>query len=108
MLSKWNGYARGIIPFVAGTSKMRWTTFMLFNFIGSVFYSVALITLAKLFVGYYEVVIPYIRRIMIGLLLLVGVYVRFFKRDSLKRYLRDKEKELEEADAVLKEVEKKI
>lgn len=81
---------------------------MLFNIMGSVIYATVLIALAKIFVGYYQEVIPYIRWIMLGLLLLVGLYLWFFKRDSLKRYVRDKEKELEEAEAVLKEVEKKI
>ncbi len=108
VLSKRNGYARGIIPFVAGTSKMKRGKFMLFNVIGSVVYSVVLISLAKMFIGYYQEVIPYIRRIMLGVLLLAGLYLWFFKRDSLKRYIRDKEKELEEAEGVLKEVEKKI
>lgn len=31
VLSKWNGYVRGIIPFIAGTSKMNRGTFMVFN-----------------------------------------------------------------------------
>ena len=65
VLSKWNGYARGIVPFIAGTSKMKRTTFMLFNIAGSVIYSATLITLARIFVGYYQQVIPYIRWIML-------------------------------------------
>lgn len=108
VLSKWNGYARGIIPFVAGTTKMKRGVFMLFNIIGSIFYAIVLISLAKLFVGSYELVLPYIRWIVLGLFVIVGGYFWFFKRDSLKRYLRDKEKELEEAEAVLKEVEHKL
>ena len=108
VLSKRNGYMRGIIPFIAWTSKMKRWTFMLFNILWSVIYAVVLITLARIFVGYYEQVIPYIRWIMLGFLVVVWSYFRFFKRDSLKRYIKDKEKELEEAESVLKEVEKKI
>jgi len=71
VLSKWNGYSRGIVPFIAGTSKMKPAKFMLFNVLGSVIYSVVLITLAKVFVGYYEQIIPYIRRIMLGILAVI-------------------------------------
>lgn len=108
VLSKRNGYARGIIPFVAGTSKMGRWRFMLFNVVGSVLYTMVLLTLAKIFVGYYEQIIPYIRWIVLGIFALVGLYFWFFKRDSLKRYIKAKEKELEEAEDVLTEVEHKI
>ncbi len=87
---------------------MGWGRFMLFNFIGSAVYAIILITLAKIFVGYYEIIIPYIRWIMLGILLIAGLYMWFFKRDSLKRYIRAKEKELEEAENVLTEVEHKL
>ncbi len=87
---------------------MKRSVFMMFNVLGSLIYATALITLAKIFVGYYQVIIPYIRWIMLGVLLIVGLYLRFFKRDSLKRYVREKEKELEEAENVLKVVEEKL
>ncbi len=108
VLSKRNGYARGIIPFIAGTGKMKWGTFILFNILWSVVYAALLLTLARIFVWYYQTIIPYIRWIMIGVLLMVWLYLWFFKRESLKRYLKAKEKELEETEAVLKEVEHKI
>ncbi len=108
VLSKWNGYTRGIIPFVAGTARMRRGIFMLFNVMWSVIYASVLIILAKLFVWSYEFVLPYIRWIVLGLFALVWLYFWFFKRDSLKRYIRDKEKELEEAEEILKEVEHKL
>lgn len=108
VISKWNGYARGIIPFVAGVTKMKWGKFMMFNVGWSVLYAAVLISLARIFVGYYQVIIPYIRWIMIGLLIVVWLYMWFFQRDSLKRYMKAKEKEIEEADLVLKEVEQKL
>lgn len=104
VLSKRNGYARGIVPFIAGTSRMKPAKFMVFNIFGSVLYASVLITLARVFVGYYQEIIPYIRRIMLGILLVFGLYLRFFKRESLKRYIRDKEEELEEAEDLLKQM----
>lgn len=50
VLSKRNGYARGIIPFIAGTSKMKRGTFILFNVLGSLVYASLLLTLARIFV----------------------------------------------------------
>lgn len=77
--SKRNNYTRGIIPFIAGSAKAPFASFMLYNIIGSIVYSVVLVTLAKVFVGHYKMVLPYMRWIGIGLVFLAAVWY-FLKR----------------------------
>lgn len=81
--SKWNSYTRWMVPFIAGTSRMKFVEFMLYNFLWSIVYAVVLVYLARLFIGNYEMVVPYVRRIWIGIIaLVVIVYLVKYKKDG--------------------------
>jgi membrane protein DedA with SNARE-associated domain len=69
--SKRNSYTRGILPFLAGSWRMKFWEFMLYNILWSIVYGVIIVVLAKLFIGNYEKAIPYVRWIWIGILIIV-------------------------------------
>lgn len=95
MGSKFHGMARAFVPFLAGSMRMSQKAFMLSNIIASVFWTSAMVILWVVFVQYYEVVLEYIRYIVLGLMLCGGLYVYFFKRAALKQYMADKEAEID-------------
>lgn len=97
MGSKFHGMARAFIPFLAWSMRMSQRTFLRSNIIASVIWTTAMVILWVVFVQYYEIVVQYIRYIVIGLIILWFLYVYFFKRAALKKYLDDKEAELEKA-----------
>jgi membrane-associated protein len=73
-VSKWNPYTRWFLPFIVGTLRMNFREFMLYNMIGSLAFGTILVFLSKLFVGHYREVVPYVRRIGLGLIVLVGAW----------------------------------
>lgn len=95
MGSKFHGMARAFVPFLAGSMRMSQKTFMISNIVASVVWTSAMVVLWVVFVQYYEIVVQYIRYIVIGLIVCGGLYVYFFKRASLKQYMADKEAEID-------------
>lgn len=59
--SKWNSYTRWMLSFISGMAHMRLGEFMLYNVLWSITYSVVIVYLAKLFIGNYTKVVPYLR-----------------------------------------------
>lgn len=85
--SKWNSYTRGMLPFVAGSSNMKFWDFMLYNILWSIVYGVVIVVLSMLFIGHYERVIPYIRRIGLGIVAAVGIwYLISYKKNGNKTW----------------------
>ena len=95
MGSKFHGMARAFVPFLAGSMRMSQKTFLISNIIASIFWTTAMVVLGVVFVQYYEIVIKYIRYIVLGLMVCGTLYVYFFKRAALKQYMADKEAEID-------------
>lgn len=83
--SKWNTYTRGILPFIAGSAHTNFWEFMMYNMLWSLAYSLVLVTLAKMFVGHYQVVAPYIRWIGLWVVWIAAIwYIYTHIRDARK------------------------
>ncbi len=83
--SKWNAYTRGILPFIAWSAHTNFWEFMLYNMLWSLAYSLVLVTLAKMFVGHYQVVAPYIRWIGLWVVWVAAIwYIYTHIRDARK------------------------
>ncbi len=59
--SKWANYTRWIIPFFSGLSHTKISKFLLWNFLGSIVYWSIIVSLSKIFLGNYQLVLPYLR-----------------------------------------------
>ena len=59
--SKWTNYTRWIIPFFSGLSHTKRQKFILRNALGSIVYWAIIVGLAKIFLGNYILVLPYLR-----------------------------------------------
>ena len=59
--SKWTNYTRWIIPFFSGLSHTKNARFFLWNSLGSIVYWSIIVFLGKMFLGNYQVVLPYLR-----------------------------------------------
>lgn len=92
--SKFHGMLRAFLPFIAGASKMQQKKFMLSNIVGSIIWTTGMVILGVLFVQYYEVVLQYIRYVVMGIIFLGIGYVLIFKRVAFKQYMADKEAEM--------------
>ncbi len=84
--SKWNSYTRWMIPFIAWTSRMKFIDFMIYNILWSIVYGSILVVLARLFIGHYEQVVPYIRWIWIWIIFVVVIIylIKFKKHDKTR------------------------
>ena len=94
-LGKFHNLARAFIPFIAGSMWMKKTSFLIYNVIWSVIRSVTIIVLWVLFAKTYESIIDYIGYIMIGIMLLTGIYIWKFKKQAFLKYIEEKNAELE-------------
>ena len=59
--SKWTNYTRWIIPFFSGLSHTKNARFFLWNSLGSIVYWSIIVFLGKMFLGNYQLVLPYLR-----------------------------------------------
>lgn len=73
---------------------MQQKKFMLSNIVGSIIWTTGMVILGVLFVQYYEVVLQYIRYVVMGIIFLGIGYVLIFKRVAFKKYMADKEAEM--------------
>lgn len=95
VVGKFHNLARAFVPFIAGSMWMKSKSFWIFNLIWSVLRASIIIVLWVFFASYYEIFIEYIRYILLFLMVLVGLYIYFFKKESFKKYWKEKEQELE-------------
>ena len=92
---KFHWLTRAFLPFIAGTMWMKSKTFMFFNILGSIIWSVVMVVLWVLFAEYYEVIIDNTWKIMIVIMILIGLYIWKFKKKQFKKYMNEKNKEME-------------
>jgi len=95
ILWKFHWLTRSFIPFIAWSLWMQSKKFWLYNFIGSVIWAVTILSLWIIFVKTYEWIVDNSWKISLLIMLLVWLYIYFFKRESFKKYIQEKNKEIE-------------
>jgi len=75
---------------------MQEKKFWIYNTIGSIIWATSINILGILFFDQYEKILDNLGTIMIVVLGLIFAYFYFFRRDSLKQYMQDKQQEIEE------------
>ncbi len=96
VLGKFHNFTRSFIPFIAGASGMQESKFWIYNTIGSIIWAISINLLWILFIDQYEMILDNLGKIMLGILVVVFGYFWFYKRDTLKQYMQDKQSEIEE------------
>ncbi len=96
VLGKFHNFTRSFVPFIAGASGMQERAFWLYNIIGSIIWAISINLLGIFFIDQYETILDNLGKIMLALLGWVSLYFWFFRRESLKQYIRDKQREIEE------------
>jgi membrane protein DedA with SNARE-associated domain len=69
--------------------------FWIYNTIGSIIWAASINLLGIFFIDKYEAILDNLGKITLGILLLVAIYFWFYKRDTLKQYIQDKQSEIE-------------
>jgi membrane protein DedA with SNARE-associated domain len=75
---------------------MKKPVFMFYNIIGSIIRATTMIILWTLFGKYYEWIVNNFRIIMLVLIAWIAIYIYFFKKEEFKKYLKEKNEELDE------------
>lgn len=96
VLSKFHPNFRSIIPFLAWAWNMHSKKFWIYNIIWATIRAVVINLIWMYFVSNYEMIINNIWKIMTGLLIVLALYIYFFKKEEFKKYLHLKNKELDE------------
>lgn len=96
IFGKFHNLTRAFIPFIAGSMWMHKKRFWPYNIIWSVIWAITIIVLWVVFANYYKIIVDHTLYIMLGIALLVGLYIYFFKRKEFKQYIVDKNVEIEE------------
>jgi membrane protein DedA with SNARE-associated domain len=96
VLGKFHNFTRAFIPFIAGASRMRERAFWTYNIIGSIFWAISINLLGIFFIDRYETILDHIGKIMLMVLGGVFAYFFFFKKETMKQYMQDKQREIEE------------
>ena len=95
VLGKFHNFTRSFVPFIAGASGMLEKKFWIYNTIGSIIWAASINLLGIFFIDKYEKILDNLGKITLGILLLVAIYFWFYKRDTLKQYIQDKQSEIE-------------
>ncbi|MGE4443420.1 MAG: DedA family protein [Candidatus Altimarinota bacterium] len=95
-LGKFHPMTRAFLPFIAGSMGMKSGKFMLYNAIGSIVRSIAMVVFGVIFVEYYKIFVEYSGTISIVILALVGGYIYKFKKKEFLKYWQEKNAEMEE------------
>lgn len=96
VLGKFHNFTRSFVPFIAGASGMQESRFWTYNTIGSIIWAVSVNLLGIFFIDQYESILDNLGKIILGILIITFTYFWFFRRESLKQYMRDKQAEIEE------------
>jgi membrane protein DedA with SNARE-associated domain len=77
------GFARALVPFVAGTSGMPWRKFVVYDALGAILWTVAFVTLGYVLGASWRVAEKWVSRsglILGGLVLLAGLVLWLRRR----------------------------
>ena len=95
ILWKFHNVARAFIPFIAWSMWMKSKSFMIHNIIGSIIWAVSMVVLWMIFVEYYKIILDYVWYGLLILLLAFGIYIYKYKKEEFKRYMVEKNEEME-------------
>ena len=74
---------------------MQERKFWTYNMIGSIFWATSVNLLGVFFIDKYEMILDNAGKIMLVIIGSIFAYFYFFKRDTLKQYMADKQAEIE-------------
>lgn len=95
VLGKFHNFTRSFVPFIAGASGMQEWKFWIYNTVGSIIWATSINLLGIFFIDRYEAILDNLGKIMLGVIIFIFAYFYFFRRDSLKTYIQDKQREVE-------------
>ena len=98
ILGKFHNLTASIGALLAGSSGMPFMKFFIPNSIGIVLWVGVMSVIGRLFAEHYENIIDNIGKILGIFAICVIAYLLIFKRESVKRYWKEKELELEEME----------
>lgn len=75
---------------------MQEKNFWIYNTIGSIIWAASINLLGVFFISQYESILDNLGKIMMVILGLIFAYFYFFRRDSLKQYMHDKQQEIQD------------
>lgn len=93
---KFHPMTRAFLPFIAGSMWMNSLKFMIYNVVGSIIRACTIVILWVQFAEHYEIIVEYMWTIMMVILALVWIYIYKFKRKEFKKYMEEKNQEMEE------------
>ena len=96
IFGKFHNMTRAFVPFIAWSMGMSNKLFWVSNIIGSIVRATTIVILWVVFAKYYQTLIDYFGYIMMWILVLTWVYIYLFKKEEFKKYMKEKEKEMEE------------
>lgn len=95
ILSKFHAQLRAFLPFIAGSMWFSTGRFWFFNLLASTLWSITFITIGIFFAEHYETILKYLWWIFTGIFIVVFGYFFLFQREKLKKYMREKNAEME-------------
>lgn len=96
VLGKFHGTLRAFIPFIAGAWQMAEKNFWLYNSIWSIIWATTINLLWVFFIDQYEVILDNFWKITSAVIIIILLYLWFFKKEAVKQYWIDKNNELNE------------
>lgn len=96
VLWKFHWTLRSFIPFIAWAGKMAEKNFWLYNSVGSIIWAITINLLWLYFIAEKDMILDNMWKITTVILLLIALYFFIFRRDSIKAYWNEKNKEIEE------------
>ncbi|MCD5382607.1 DedA family protein [Candidatus Gracilibacteria bacterium] len=107
IIGKFHPITRAFLPFIAGSMKMTSAKFIIYNAIASFVYALVIVGIGVLFVQHYKVILDYLGHIMLGIIIIAGLYIYFYKREAFNKYMKEKNLEMMEMEAGMKKKFKK-
>lgn len=96
IFGKFHPMTRAFLPFIAWSMWMNSVKFMIYNIVWSIIRAVTIVWLWVLFVEYYEILLEHIGKIMLVIFAWIAFYIYKFKRVEFKKYMEEKNQEMEE------------
>lgn len=92
---KFHPMTRSFLPFIAGSMGMKSQKFMLSNALWSFIWASSMVIFWVIFVKYYKIFLEYAGTISTVLLIIIGLYIYFYKKKEFLQYWKEKNEEIE-------------
>ena len=92
---KFHPLTRAFLPFIAWSMGMKSKSFMIYNIIGSIIWSITMVVLGMIFVEYYKIILEYIWYIFLVIFICFWIYVYKYKKEEFMKYIQEKNEKLE-------------